>query len=218
MAVKDRLVTAVNPGRRAVRGLLADNAEKALPKVYLDEKNIENCQLLLNRAALLRELPKNAVCAEIGVDQGDFTEQILAESAPKLLHLVDNWATRDYREDKFNAVQQRFAKPLSNGQVHVHRKLSLEAVADFADDYFDWIYLDTTHTYQLTAQELRAYAPKVKAGGIIAGHDYSMGNWGDVFRYGVIEAVSEFCVQMGWRFRYLTMEPIENQSFALCRI
>ena len=75
--------------------------------------------------------------------------------------------------------------------------MSTDAIGDFEDSTFDWIYIDTDHSYELTYKELRGYAPKVKPDGIIAGHDYSMGNWIDAYRYGVIEAVNEFCVQEG---------------------
>ena len=58
----------------------------------------------------------------------------------------------------------------------------------------------------------------MKKGGIIAGHDYVHGNWISAFRYGVVEAVHEFCVQFGWEIIYLTIEPTENQSFAIRKI
>jgi hypothetical protein len=65
---------------------------------------------------------------------------------------------------------------------------------------------------------VRESAPKVKPGGFIAGHDYVMGNWLKVLRYGVIEAVREFCVERDWDLVVLTSESIENQSFSLRRI
>lgn len=98
------------------------------------------------------------------------------------------------------------------------KKLSTDAAYDFPDNYFDWIYIDTDHTYETTRDELRLYAPKMKKGGIIAGHDYVHGNWISTFRYGVVEAVHEFCVQFGWEIIYLTIEPTENQSFAIRKI
>jgi hypothetical protein len=100
----------------------------------------------------------------------------------------------------------------------MHRKLSTDAAGDFQDDYFDWIYIDTDHSHKTTLEELLKYASKVKKDGIIAGHDYSMGNWVRSYRYGVIEAVHEFCVVYGWELVYLTLEPIEKQSFAIRRI
>lgn len=82
----------------------------------------------------------------------------------------------------------------------------------------DWIYIDTDHSYETTRDELRLYASKVKDGGIIAGHDYVKGNWITTYRYGVIEAVHEFCVGNDWELIYLTAEPLESQSFAIRKV
>ncbi len=192
--------------------------EERLPKVPLREEHVRHCRLLLDRRALLKALPPGGVCAEIGVDRGDFTQQILEHAQPAVLHLVDNWATRRYNDAKADAVKARFADRIADGRVVLHRALSLQAVGDFADASLDWIYIDSSHAYDVTAQELRAYAPKMKPDGIIAGHDYSMGNWAKGFRYGVIEAVHEFCVRDGWEMVWLTLEPTERQSFALRKL
>lgn len=203
---------------RIGQSLVAPRIDRGIPRVALQQQNIEHCQLLLNRRELLNRLPTGGVCAEIGVDQGDFTAEIFATSQPKCLHLIDMWGTRRYSQRKFERVTTRFDDRIADGSVIVHRKSSLDAAVEFDDNTFDWVYIDTTHAYELTAAELRAYAPKVKPGGFIAGHDYAMGNWSKVLRYGVIEAVHEFCVEDGWELAFLTAEPIENQSFALRRI
>jgi hypothetical protein len=46
--------------------------EDNLPKYNLEQKHIDNLKILLNRQALLKKMPINAVCAEIGVDHGEF--------------------------------------------------------------------------------------------------------------------------------------------------
>lgn len=53
---------------------------------------------------------------------------------------------------------------------------------------------------------------------MIAGHDYTIGNWVEGYRYGVIEAVHEFCVENDWRISYLTVDTTEGRSFAITRI
>lgn len=128
------------------------------------------------------------------------------------------WGTRRYSQRKLDGVTKRFEHRITDGSIEVHRKSSLDAASIFDDGLFDWVYIDTTHAYALTSAELRAYASKVKPGGYIAGHDYAMGNWSKVLRYGVIEAVHEFCVERDWEIVYLTAETIENPSFALRRI
>lgn len=192
--------------------------EKQIPKVPLTKKHMQNCQLLLNRTELLSNIKKGGVVAEIGVDRGDFSELILNLAEPSLLHLIDVWDSERYNNDLFESVRSNFENLIAKGRVQVHRKLSTGAVEDFPNDYFDWIYIDSDHSYKVTRDELRKYASKVKNDGIIAGHDYSIGNWVCSYRYGVIEAVHEFCVEQGWELVYLTLDPIELQSFAIRRI
>jgi predicted O-methyltransferase YrrM len=191
--------------------------EAALPATNLRAEHVARCRVVLDRQALLASLPPGGVAAEIGVDQGDFTEQILQLAKPRRLHLIDSWATTRYNEDKAQRVQARFAARIAAGEVSIHRGLSLQAVSAFEDSTFDWIYIDSSHAYDVTAAELRAYASKMKPGGFMLGHDYSMGNWVKGFRYGVIEAVHEFCVEHDWELRWLTVQRLERPSFAISR-
>ena len=45
-----------------------------------------------------------------------------------------------------------------------------------------------------------------------------MGNWLKSYRYGVIEAVHQFCVENNWQIILLTADQTENLSFAIKRI
>lgn len=45
-----------------------------------------------------------------------------------------------------------------------------------------------------------------------------MGNWVKSYKYGVIEAVAEFCVKDDWTIAYLTANYHESNSFALTRL
>ena len=192
--------------------------EQLIPKIPLHEKNINNCQIVLNRQALLSKLKSNGIVAEIGVDTGEFSALIKEKTHPSVFHLIDIWGSERYDTRKYNYVLERFEKQIKNGEVIVHRKRSLEAVNDFTDYYFNWIYIDTVHNYETTRDELKAYSNKVKHDGIIAGHDYTMGGYVEEVRVGVIEAVHEFCVEHNWEIVYLTIDPIEKQSFAIKRI
>jgi hypothetical protein len=192
--------------------------EDRIPKVQLEERHVKNCEIILNRENLMSKLKSGGNVAEVGVDTGNFSAYILSETHPENLHLVDAWGSDRYGEGKYRKVKKRFDVKIEYNTVSIHRSESLAAANQFGDRYFDWVYIDTDHSYETTKKELRAYAPKVKEEGIIAGHDYTLGNWVDGFRYGVIEAVHEFCVQHDWELAFLTVEPIENRSFAIKRI
>ncbi|MDX7778618.1 class I SAM-dependent methyltransferase [Aeromonas hydrophila] len=196
---------------------LRSKRENSLPKIPLLQHHIEGATLLTDRLALLEKLPTQGVVAELGVAAGDFSRQIVDICVPAQLHLVDIWSSDRYGEELYLSVNNLFQQQQQCGEVIIHRKPSLEALESFPDQTFDWVYIDTTHSYELTREELRACARKVKSAGIIAGHDYIQGNWRSQYRYGVIEAVHEFCVEYNYRVIYLTMDISECLSFALVK-
>ncbi len=186
------------------------------PSVRLDEVHTQNCRVLPTRMHLLDRLPSGGVVAEIGVAFGDFTTQILNRSRPEKLYLVDAWASERYQLG-LEQIRDRFSDEIASGAIEVNQGLSTEKLGEFPPDYFDWVYIDTDHSYATTRDELRLSAQKVKPNGIIAGHDFTSGNPVRAVPYGVIEACNEFCVQEGWEYAFLTLEPSGHFSFALTK-
>jgi hypothetical protein len=56
--------------------------------------------------------------------------------------------------------------------VEVIRDFSVEGSERFEDSYFDFIYIDAAHDYRSVKEDLEAWWPKLKPGGILSGHDY----------------------------------------------
>jgi hypothetical protein len=191
---------------------------KKIPKIKLEEKNLKNLKAVSNREMLLKLFPKNGIVAEIGIDKGEFSEKIIKINSPAKLHLIDCWGSERYHNGLYEIVKDKFKKEINKGKVEIDIELSTEIVNSFKDGYFDWVYIDTDHSYKITKDELEKYSNKVKFNGIIAGHDYIIGNWNRMKKYGVIEAVDEFCVKNSWEIVYLTMDHEENPSFAIRRI
>lgn len=189
-----------------------------IPRHPISQKTINNAKLLLHREDLLKLMPKNSVVAELGVDQGGFSEKILNICQPEKLHLVDVWGSERYGLAKRKEVETKFSSQIESGKVEINLGFSTDVGQTFTDHYFDWIYIDTDHSYQTTIKELEIWRSKVKENGIIAGHDYVIGNWDGVVRYGVIEAVYEFCSKYDWEILYITMEHDNNPSFAIRKI
>lgn len=186
--------------------------------IRLEEDNIKNLKIVLNREKLLQHLPKNGIVAELGVDKGDFSEQIMTYNSPNKLYLIDLWKSERYNRNKMNFVKKRFYKEIEQGKIVILRGKSIDELKKFDDNYFDWIYIDTTHSYLQTIQELNICRLKVKNNGIIAGHDYSKGNINKGLPYGVVLAVNEFCLKYNWEFLYLTHETHRNLSYAIRKI
>jgi predicted O-methyltransferase YrrM len=188
-----------------------------IPYAELQAKHLERLKTIVNRETLLEYLPKQGVVAEAGVFKGDFSQMILDKCQPKQLYLIDVWAGKEGQEH-LEQVKNRFSKEIQNGQVIVHQGQSTTVLKEFPGSNFDWIYLDTDHTYQTTAAELKLSTHVLKNDGLILGHDYVTGNWNGGVRYGVVEAVNEFCLQNDWEFVFLTAETHRHLSFGIKRV
>jgi hypothetical protein len=139
------------------------------------------------------KFPKHGVGAEIGVQKGHFSAQLLRLARPTRLHLIDPWMqTRG--EEFYDGVCRRFATKIERGTVIIHRARSADVAGALED--LDWVYIDGNHEYQAVKEDLAAYNAIVKPGGTIAGDDYGMSSyaWGD----GVREAVDEFVNAHGY--------------------
>jgi predicted O-methyltransferase YrrM len=187
------------------------------PRTRLDFVHTEGAKLLPDRNELLYRLPNHAVAAEIGVAEGEFTSEILKRNRPEKLFLIDPWGMDRYSAG-MATVSEKFASEIKGGTVVIRQGTSLEALSTFDDGFFDWVYIDTDHSFELTWKELVLSNSKVNRGGRIAGHDFCTGNTVKPIVYGVVEAVNKFCAEYGWRFEYLTLDPDAHFSFCLQRL
>jgi hypothetical protein len=128
-------------------------------------------EIKYGRKFLLEMMPKHSVCAEIGVSQGLFSEEILEVVQPKKLHLIDPWAGEPH-VDYYNAVCEKLKDPIECGQVQIHKAKSQFVYDQFPDQYFDWIYVDGSHNYKSVRRDLDFYYHKIKMYGFITGDDY----------------------------------------------
>jgi len=191
--------------------------KSAMTNTHLSLHHTENCRVLPNRNELLYRIASNGTAAEIGAAFGNFSGEILSRNRPKELHLIDAWAGERY-EAGLAKIKECFPKEIASGRLKIHRGLSIEKLPEFADGFFDWVYIDTNHSYGTTWKELQISHSKVKSSGRIAGHDFCTGNVIDPVPYGVVEAVTKFCKDYHWQFEYLTVESNGHFSFCLMRI
>lgn len=196
---------------------ISKKQHEGLPIVHLEQKHVENCRIVCNRKELLKKLPPNGVIAEIGVYLGDYALEMLEATTPSKLFLVDRW-DGPFKQCK-PVVDKKFAEEVKNGRVTIMQQDSLEALRSFDDEFFDWIYLDSDHSYAHTKLELEIACKKIKKGGLICGHDYTKGVWEAWwYRFGVIEAVNEFCLNHGYEFAFLTLDKGGFFSYAIRKI
>ncbi len=135
---------------------------------------------------------------EVGVWQGEYS-QTLCQSSPGLhLFLVDPYVPGVEYGQKFGHEENlRIAKErLANYNVRFIRLPSLSAAANFKDGSLDFVYIDGEHRYEACVADIAAWSPKVRSGGIVAGHDYKKFRRPKPYLSHVIQAVD------GWVIAY----------------
>lgn len=156
------------------------------------------------RVQLLKEIPSGGIAAEVGTWKGEFSKKILRYTNPKKLFLVDPYHfTPDYgtgyfssesssqekMDGVYNLVRQKFNAEIGKGQVEMLRVFSEQALSEFPEEHFDWLYIDGNHTYDFVKKDLAIAWNKLKTGGLLCGDDYKVVGW---WEDGVTRAVDEF--------------------------
>lgn len=133
-----------------------------------------------NRPSLdLLKGKKDLVGAEIGVQSGVNAEWMLENLDIRRLYLID-----PYKEYPSNNANQTIIGPFSKGKKAAKKllkkyedkiewvyKYSWDTLDEFADQSFDFIYIDADHRKEAVAKDM-AYARKIKFGGMLCGHDW----------------------------------------------
>jgi len=88
-------------------------------------------------------------------------------------------------------VYDIFVENMKNYRHEVVLKDSIEAAKDFKNESVDFVFIDAVHTYESVVEDIKAWFPKVKIGGMICGHDYGKK------QFGVTRAVNEFFKDVG---------------------
>lgn len=152
--------------------------------------------------ALLDARGLAGVGVEVGVRVARYSTYLLSHWHGGRLISIDPWTEAPLEEyaDTSNVAQElqeeyaaRAAERLAafGPRSEIWRTTSSEGASRIADGTLDFVYIDARHDYQSVLDDLEAWFPKVRPGGIVAGHDYLDG----VVRgtdYGVKSAVDEF--------------------------
>jgi len=119
--------------------------------------------------------------AEIGVAWGAYSVELLANSHLETLYCVDNWAQRP----RNRRCRQPWGIPRNRRRaVRALRPFGVRAhilwmESGEAAEYLtqrgvmlDFVYVDASHAYADVKRDIELWWPLVRAGGILAGHDY----------------------------------------------
>jgi predicted O-methyltransferase YrrM len=92
---------------------------------------------------------------------------------------------------------------------------SEEAAEAFEARSLDFVYIDAQHHYEAVKRDIALWWPKVKPGGILAGHDYLDGTR-EQSEFGVKSAVDEFVEEHDLSLR-ISNEPSWRSWFVFSR-
>lgn len=152
------------------------------------------------RPVLVSLIPSGGIGAELGVHKGHLTPGLIEWLTPEKLYVVDpwyllgptwEWAAGD--KSTVNALVRtvrRLRPALESHQAALIIDDDLAFLAGLEDGALDWVYLDSSHMYDHTMQELELLVRKVKRGGVIAGDDWQPDPKNR--HHGVFKAVREF--------------------------
>jgi predicted O-methyltransferase YrrM len=124
---------------------------------------------------IAKELPNNARLAEVGIANGD-SVIYLAQELKNLgkdfkIYAIDNMGYGGFFQMK--TIYENIIKSGLGDYIEVIPYPSLECAKMFNDGFLDFVYIDSSHTYKETKQEVIEWYNKVKDEGILAGHDFN---------------------------------------------
>jgi hypothetical protein len=160
-------------------------------------RNRKDIPALLNCLGLVNE------GVEVGVQAGVHASAFLKIWDGRRLNLVDNYGSgvtsektsaRFYidianingttiRELHRSNCEARLAADVSRGRARIVVSESTAAAAEMKNSSLDFVYLDARHDFMGVVADIQAWWPKVKVGGVFAGHDFVDGEFpeGDFF-------------------------------------
>lgn len=171
--------------------------------------------MIKNREEIPNILPNNIVGCELGVFLCEYSEILLSSKKFDKLYLVDtfngNIASGDKTGNNIKHFDGQYLLYNANqkfshiNNIHIIQNNSINFLQQCQDKYFDFIYIDTVHTYDHLMKELEESQRVIKLDGFICGHDYNI----NVFP-GVVAAVNDFCNTNGFTFTTTTQDILES--------
>lgn len=137
---------------------------------------------------MVNKFPDGSLFVEIGTYFGCSFSYLVVEvinSGKKIDCVAVDACPWPSVEPNFNAHME----PLKGHYRTMFGGDSFDRAKDFADKSIDFCFIDANHTYDFVRRDIAAYLPKMKPGGIIAGHDYNL------CHPGVMQAVNEAFVE-----------------------
>jgi predicted O-methyltransferase YrrM len=121
---------------------------------------------------------------EVGCKEGRTTAWILEHCPDCHVITLDPWAPapeqsaqaggETYESWDFKAIEADFWRRVDpfRDRLTFYRKTSLEAADAVQDGSQDLVFIDAAHDYDSVLEDIAVWRPKLRDGGILAGHDF----------------------------------------------
>jgi predicted O-methyltransferase YrrM len=129
---------------------------------------------------LVKAHPEWRSGAELGMDKGILTRTLVLACPNLLLTGVDVFPDRDRSRRVFELAESY------PDRLIVLEMTTREASGKVPDAFLDFVFIDADHGYAAVKDDIACWAPKVRAGGWVGGHDYHPRKFP-----GVVKAVDE---------------------------
>jgi hypothetical protein len=125
---------------------------------------------------MAREMPDVCRVAEVGIANGKsavYLAEKLAELGKEFeMYFIDNLAYGG--SDQLNEIISSIVNSGLGSKIKMMAMSSLDASTKFNDNFFDFVFLDSSHQFAQTKAELILWYQKVKHHRCLSGHDYKL--------------------------------------------
>jgi SAM-dependent methyltransferase len=195
------------------RATISVSGEPIVWARQLTDRHVANCRVFPSREELISTMLVRAVCAEVGVQTGYFSAQILNRTAPRKLHLLD-LSISQIRYDLYPELRSA----VESGTVQLHEGSSAQILSTFPDSYFDWLYIDGDHSFAGVVMDIKQAIRAVKPEGLIVFNDYVKYSPLELSQYGVMEAVNDLCLAQDFEMVAFALHGLGYFDVALRKI
>lgn len=131
---------------------------------------------------------------EVGVYEGNTSRYLLGRFPELHIYAVDPYKHYSgYATANLSRAKDIATDVLHHDRVLWVKEFSIDAASRFDEESLDIVFIDANHKYGYVKEDLQAWWPKVRRGGIMSGHDFY--SWAK--NEGVRRAVQRFAKSRG---------------------